>query len=394
MTESREEPVFSDSDLRLLRYTAVALTGLLFAGLIGAVVWVLAWLVSYFYNVLLPLSIGGVLALLLYPVVPKLERRLRLSRVGAVVVLSVSFLVVVGAALTVVVQVAIVQTREFVSALPDLLGAWEEHFPALAGAIVELLEDGGEGNGAEQPLGDIPGTIMALGGLLVGLGFVPLYIIFALLAGDRMQIATRDALTVFRPDTAREILALGQMFLNYVTAFFRGQLLIALTTGLLLAAGFTIIGLQPAVLLGLAIGLLSIVPYLGSIAGVLILLPIIWLQPDAGVERLLLTLAVFAVVQLFETLVLRPNLMANRVGLHPVVVIISIFFWGTALGGVIGMILAVPLTAFVATLWRHTQHRYMQRVVIGGDTTTVGTAPNLVTPGDAQNPDRPKDAST
>jgi len=60
---------------------------------------------------------------------------------------------------------------------------------------------------------------------------------------------------------------------------------------------------------------------------------------------------VFTVVQLLESWLLTPKIMANRSGLHPALVVISVFFWGIALGGIIGMILAVPLTAFIVAVW-------------------------------------------
>ena len=92
--------------------------------------------------------------------------------------------------------------------------------------------------------------------------------------------------------------------------------------------------------------MLNIVPYLGTILGLVTVLPIAYFQPDGGIATMGFALGVFTVVQLFESYFLTPRIMGQSTGLHPLVIIIAIFFWGTALGGILGMILAIPLTAF------------------------------------------------
>ncbi len=103
--------------------------------------------------------------------------------------------------------------------------------------------------------------------------------------------------------------------------------------------------------LGLILGLLNVVPFLGTVIGLVIVLPLSYFQPDGGIGVLVVTILVFAVVQLIESWVLTPRIMAHRTGLPPVLVVISVFFWGIAFGGVAGMILAVPLTAFLVATW-------------------------------------------
>ena len=72
---------------------------------------------------------------------------------------------------------------------------------------------------------------------------------------------------------------------------------------------------------------------------------------------------VFTPVQAIESYVLTPRIMGNRTGLHPIAVIIAIFFWGTAFGGIWGMILAIPLTAFGVVFWRLLREKYMTQIV-------------------------------
>ena len=103
------------------------------------------------------------------------------------------------------------------------------------------------------------------------------------------------------------------------------------------AIGFTISGLKFGIALGLLFGLLNIIPYLGSIVGIIVTLLVAYLQPDGIAEmgqwNILLGCGIsFLVVQLFESYFLTPKIMGQQTGLHPVAVIVSIFFWGTALG--------------------------------------------------------------
>ncbi len=128
--------------------------------------------------------------------------------------------------------------------------------------------------------------------------------------------------------------------------------------GVLLAIGFTIIGLKFGLIIGLVVGILNIVPYLGTIIGLVVAVPLAFFQTDGGWRLVGLVLVVKIIVQTIEGWVLTPKIMGERTGLHPVTIIFSIFFWGTAFGGVLGMLLAIPLTAFFVTAWRLAKRKY------------------------------------
>jgi predicted PurR-regulated permease PerM len=131
---------------------------------------------------------------------------------------------------------------------------------------------------------------------------------------------------------------------GYLIAFFRGQVLVAIIDGILYGTGFLIIGLPYAVLLGVMAIFLTIIPFLGAIVTFVVSLIIAvvqygdWLHP-------LLVLVVFSIVQTLESLVISPKILGDRVGLHPVTIIISVMVGTTLLGGLLGGILAIPLTA-------------------------------------------------
>ncbi|MEX2469379.1 MAG: AI-2E family transporter [Pseudohongiellaceae bacterium] len=349
--------LFNTVELRLFRYTAVLLSLVTLSALAGIIVWSFGWVLNTFYNLLLALSLAGILALVLYPVVEFLERRLRLSRLFAVMLLLVTFFAGIGGLIFLFVPTLVSQAVQLINGLPETLASWEEnfsyYFPGLSSMIESRMENSnGEESESVLPVLEAPGTtIMSYLGLLASISFVPLFLFFALLSGDSLRGQASELLSVFKKATQKKVLYFMDVFVEYVTAFFQGQLIIAGFMGAMYAMGFTLIGLQFGVLVGLVLGLLNIVPFLGTLIGMLVVLPMAYFQPEGGVELLLLAGLVFAAVQLIESWLLTPKIMANRSGLHPALVVISLFFWGTALGGIIGMVLAVPLTAFIVAIW-------------------------------------------
>ncbi len=111
------------------------------------------------------------------------------------------------------------------------------------------------------------------------------------------------------------------------------------------------------------LGFLNIIPYLGSIVGLAVALPIGYWQEGGGLQLVIWVVVVFALVQLIEAYVLTPRIMGDRTGLHPMAIIVAVFFWGSALNGIAGMILAIPLTAFLVVFWRLARERYIGEVV-------------------------------
>ena len=84
---------------------------------------------------------------------------------------------------------------------------------------------------------------------------------------------------------------------------------------------------------------------------------------QVDVAKLVLVLSVFVVVQLIEGYLLTPRIMGERTGLHPIAIIVAVFFWGQALGGIMGMIFAIPLTAFLASVLRLVKEKYVTELV-------------------------------
>ena len=348
------------------------------AAVIAGVV-VLAQLGGYFSGVLWPLALAGVLALILRPVVTLFERRLRLRRPAAVVLLYGIFVLLAATLLILALPPIIDQVLDFIAYVPSLWSSgrayFELHYPQWVALIQGQLAHPTVRQIADNLLAELKAmathtlpSLRAAGGGLLGLfafgthlAIVPVYLFFFLLAHGGTVEHLRPNLPFLRPGVRDDVVFLLREFIAIVESFFRGQLLIGLIMGVLLALGFSVIGLKFGLVIGLVVGVLNIVPYLGTIIGLAVTLPLAFLQqPDGGWRLVGLVLLVKAVVQVVESWILTPKIMGDRTGLHPVAIIVAIFFWGTAFNGVLGMLLAIPLTAFFVTAWRLAKRKYFK----------------------------------
>lgn len=197
----------------------------------------------------------------------------------------------------------------------------------------------------------------ATGGLLSIFSFaaafavVPIYLYYMLTSNFDFYAKVEKNLSFVKPQFREDLLFLMRRFAEIMATFFRGQLLIAVIMGVLYGAGLALAGVNYGFLLGFTAGLLNLVPYLGTMLGLGSILPVALFQADGGWALAAISLAVFCIVQCLEGYVLTPRIMGDRTGLHPTVIIFSVFFWGTAFGGILGMILAIPLTAFAVAAW-------------------------------------------
>ena len=332
---------------------------------------------SAFSSVIWPLAVAGILALLLRPVVTFFEQRLKVKRPVAVVLLYILFLLVVAGLLVTFLPALVSQLLEFVAYLPTLWQktvAWsEQHFPEWLAAARPYLDNPtvkaaieGLAQQAQDMLGHLAPTLKSAGAGIFGLfGFaaslavIPIYLFFFLLSNSDPTRALPDHLPFLQKEHRDDVVFLVREFLGILVAFFRGQIIIGLIMGVLLATGFSVAGLKFGLVIGLLTGLFNIVPYVGSILGLSVALPLAYLQPEGGGLTLVaICVGVFAAVQAVEGWFLTPRIMGRQTGLHPVAIIVAVFFWGNALGGVLGMMLAVPLTAFFVTAWRFVRRKY------------------------------------
>ncbi len=179
--------------------------------------------------------------------------------------------------------------------------------------------------------------------MLAGLALIPVYAPFPARKA-RYQNALEDYLPVRDSSAKNELVFVLSSINEYLIAFFRGQVLVGIRNGVLYTIGFLCIGLNYAFLVGLSAVLLTIIPYLGAIIVFITALTLALVQYGDWTHPLMVV-GVFTVVQTLESFYISPKIIGDRVGLHPVVIIIAVMTGTTLLGGLLGGVLAIPLAA-------------------------------------------------
>ena len=372
---------FSERQQKTVATAVTILAAVVIVGAAGGLFWLLGSFVSAFSHVFLPIAVAGIGALVFQPYYEWLRVRRQLPVWVALSAMFLSVLVPTGIFAGFFGVVLVQQSFDFAEQLPEL---WEQlqqrlekDWPdvraffvghPLGQRITAAMQ--GQGPLLAQGLEFVATTTVTAGAGLAGWASVmlswvvgPVYFVFFLIAKRRDLSHLDENLPFLKKETRQDVVFLAQEFVNIIVAFFRGQLIIAFLQGLLLALGFGLVGLKYGLILGFIFGFLNVIPYLGSMLSWGITIPLAYFQHDGGPVTLACVLLVLIAVQLIEGYLLTPKIMGDRTGLHPMVIVVAIFFWGTALNGILGMILAIPLTAFLVVFWRLAREKYISEWV-------------------------------
>lgn len=378
----------------------LAVTGLALAAIVGLIVALvrgLGQVLNVFSPVIWPLAVAGVLACLLDPVVGFLTRR-KVPRTRAILaVFALALVIVLGLAASIVPQLVIQaqelakKSGELTTQLPakaaDLAANPPKWLPKQGAELLKSLSDLAHTSDTNAPIIIVPvedspnvptvtatvtetdsnfksvadyftkllpkfgqwlqqvmGFVGTVFGIIAGLALIPIYAFYFLLEKQGISDRWRDYLPVQDSKFKDEAVFVINSINEYLVAFFRGQVLVAICDGVLYTIGFILIGLPYALLLGVMATCLTIIPFLGAITTCVSAL-IIAIVAFGDWQHPALVIAVFAVVQTLEGFVIQPKIMGDRVGLHPVTIIIALMVGTTLLGGILGGILAIPLAA-------------------------------------------------
>ena len=341
----------------------------LFAGL----AWGLVLLLDYLSDVLLPFVIGLVVAYFLDPVTNRVQHVIK-QRVLAALFTLVSITLAVSLVVWFMVPMVGNELAEMgrtvskMAANTELAQAAKEHLPENVWEEVNeilkrddvkryLTSDGAVQMAKDTAKNLLPGAWGVLSGaanvltFITGILVIMLYVVFLLIDYHNMAARWRDYLP---PSIRDDVSGFVEEFIQATNRYFRSQALVACCVAVLFAIGFSIIGLPLAILMGIFIGLLNMVPYL-QIVGTIPCLLLAGLkaleQGDNFLGALGLVLLVFGVVQLIQETVLVSRFQGEAMGLSPAIILLSISVWGKLLG-FLGLILALPLTCLGLAYYR------------------------------------------
>ncbi len=380
-------PSPSEKQAKVLWFSLTALALAIFLALLAILFFGIAWLIDRLSPVLLPLAIAGIVAFLLNPLVNFFEGKmssdvsllfaklknpkrvkaiLTVFLVGLCLVATVSVLIITTVVPNIVqltedAQMDKIEKKVKVSATKLKNSSWgrlmqlqnfdveridfDKLMPKKAGAPQEITTE------------SMAEAIRVIG-LLAGLALAPVYVFYFLLEARSIEMKWSDYLPLKESWFKEESVFVLQSFNDSMVVFFRGQILVAICVGICLAIGFAIIKLPYGIIIGLGAGLLGIIPYFGVIVSTI---PVLLLSLTQGNQMIggsslapVTALGVCVLVLFLEKIVIQPRIIGDRVGMHPVAVIISVLIGTTLVGGVIGGLLAIPLAmALRAVLFRY-----------------------------------------
>lgn len=380
-------PAPSEKQAKVLWLSITALAIAVFLALLALMFYGLGWLLDRLSPVLLPLAVAGILAFLLNPLVGIFENKMSAKvsrlfdkirnpkRVKAIILV---FIIAAGTLTTLTFTVMSTAVPQLVDLSKKVqIGQFEKdtkkwiekHRDKEWGKLLKLNEVDLDNlrllslfkidsiSAKELSANGLSNAITIIG-ILAGLALVPVYVFYFLLEAQTIQRKWSDYLPLKESKFKEEAVFVLESFNECLVVFFRGQVLVAICVGICLAIGFSLIGLPYGILLGLLAGIVGIIPYFGVIVSTIpVLLLSLTHQDDMnflgiglGFYSPFAALAVCAIVLFLEKTVIQPKIIGDRVGMHPVAVIISVLMGTTLVGGVIGGLLAIPVAMALRTV--------------------------------------------
>jgi predicted PurR-regulated permease PerM len=325
----------------------------------GAIILVVASLLYVFKLVLLPLIVSGLLAFLLRPLVEKLESLMPwrsrwpdLSRISSILLIYVVTLGAIAGILLLIIPPVYQETVKFIESLPALYSdiettveQWNQWFIGripedIRQRVQDALTRAGDTLMVEIQ-GVIAGTVKSVPGvftIIIGLVAIPILLFY--LMNDRETLAKgmyAPFPSAIRPHIRNIVDIMGQAVGSYV----RAQLTLAFVVGFLAFVGLSLLGIEFAVLLGIAAGITELIPiigpWLGATAGILVTLA-------TAPEKVFWVIPLYVGIQILENVFLVPRVQGNALNIHPLWVIVIILV-GAQIAGLWGVILGPPIVA-------------------------------------------------
>jgi predicted PurR-regulated permease PerM len=343
-------------------------------GFIALFIFTLFWLLKFLTSVLFPFIIALIIAYMLNPIVEFVQKKVknRGAAVGitlfslSLIIVLLGFLIIpmitkeftnMGSLLKNMVTNTKVANNAAEKLPPDLWAAIKNYsnkpqvqkffktksFWSTAPTVLAKMLPGIKGI-----LSGLVSIIMAIVGLII----ILLYLIFIMVDYPKIRKGWKKLIP---KSHKKKVVDFVNDFIEAMNSYFRAQALVALIVGTLFSIGFMIIGLPLAILLGLFIGLLNMIPYLQIIGLIPALLLAVMHALDSGTGIWMVmgqTALVFAVVQIIQDAILVPKIMGKVTGMNPAMILLSLSIWGHILGA-LGLIIALPATCLILAYYEN-----------------------------------------
>ncbi len=395
MTLDKKGP--GENQMRIIWFALTSFSVLVIVAMAVAVIWGIGKFLNLLSPVIWPLAIATVLAYLLDPLVNWLARR-GITRAWGIVIVFVAVLGVVAGVMAAVIPQMVKESNKLISKIPaytaqaqQRLSEWVERAekaatttqpnqttnapPNQAGAQTNSPASANSGTNSVSPevssnmkqihsklmasasdwVGKLFSTVgawllaqlakaTALIDVLIALILIPLFTYYFLSEKPWIKTHWTNYLPIRDSRLKNEMVFILSSINGYMVAFFRGQVLVSICSGVLYTIGFLAVGLDYAFLLGFFCMIFTMIPFLGSIINCIVALVLTAMQFGDWSHPLMIVV-VFSLVVSLENFFYSPRIMGHRVNLHPAIVIVAVMIGITLLGGVLGGVLSIPLAA-------------------------------------------------
>ena len=321
-------------------------------------------------NAILPFLMGAGVAYLMDPLADRLERR-GLSRIWAVVLLTVGAVLLFVAVMVLLLPELMGQTRQLINVAPQMITQLQQfvttHYPnllpegsPLGQSLSEMASKLSESGG--KLLGTVLGSVLGAFGMIALLVIVPVVAFYLLLDWDHMVARIDDMLPRQHAETIR---GLAREIDEALAGFVRGQIVVILILGTFYSISLALIELPFGFAIGALAASLSFIPYVGVVVGGATAIGVAIFSFWSDPVWIGAVVAVFAIGQAVEGNYLQPKIVGGHVGLHPVWLLAALSVFGT-LFGFPGLVIAVPLAAALGVLVRFAAARYKESALYTG----------------------------
>jgi predicted PurR-regulated permease PerM len=336
----------------------------------GAIIIILLFIFYRLAGVLFPFAIGGALAYMLFPIVRVLERvmpwqekRPTLGRIIAIAIVIVVALGIIAGSLALIIPQIVNEATKFIADLPEFFQAARTTVGQLNRQYTERIPEGikqnieeGLANAANILLGSVQDAFLRVAGfitnsfsLVIGLSVIPIFLFYLL----KDQQTLSDGIYAPVPLTIRPHLHNVASIINEtIGSYIRGQLLLGLVVGTLVALGLFLLGVPFQVLLGIVAGITELIPvigpWMGAAVGVLVTLA-------TAPEKVIWVILLYLGIQVLENSFLVPRIQGNALDLHPIAVMVVIVIgshlfglWGVIVGPLVAAVVKEVIKYFIA----------------------------------------------
>ena len=361
---------FSEAQKKTIASGLTILSLVITFAFVALVAWGVLSLLAFASSALIPVILGFFLALFFKPYYLWWKRVLRNPTLALFALLATVF-VPLGLIFWYAGSVIVEQISNLIAQGPQLLRhvlEWfQTTFPklhALLGQMGVPYDDIGQiyTKYGETALRAGSGALKCLSGVFAVLVSL-IFFVFFLMTRERRGGEIVGEMPFLKEETRGFLAAQIDAFFDILVSFFQRQTVICLVEGVMYGCGFWLVGLQYGFLIGFSLGVLNLVPLMGSIVCLPVALPLAYFTADGSLTRLLLVLGVWIAGQVMDGYFITPKIQGDKTGLGYAGVIFSFFFWSTVLGPLLGMLLAIPLSAFCVVLWRAVKSKYIRPVV-------------------------------